>query len=214
MSRIQRWKLSMTSWVDGVLSQIENHEAAVNAAIGDVRQATARARVQLKRVERDQASLRESLAQEESAAARWRTRAVAAADEEAAIECLRRHKSSEQRAALLRTRLLEHERSEHELREGVRVLGARLAELNERKNLMCTRQSRAEAARGMALPAESSADLEDLFDRWEMRVGEIELASERAEPIDAFESRFQQVEERAVLRAELEAMRNEAKEDR
>ena len=91
MSRIQRWKLSMTSWVDGVLSQIENHEAAVNAAIGDVRQATARARVQLKRVERDQGSLRESLAQEESAAARWRTRAVAAADEEAAIECLRRH---------------------------------------------------------------------------------------------------------------------------
>ena len=28
----------MTSWVDGVLAQIENHEATVSSAIGRVRQ--------------------------------------------------------------------------------------------------------------------------------------------------------------------------------
>ena len=55
-------------------SMADTRDPAVKAlaAIGDVRQATARARVQLRRVERDQGSLRESLAQEESAAARWR----------------------------------------------------------------------------------------------------------------------------------------------
>jgi predicted transcriptional regulator len=52
MSRMQRWKMSVTGWVDGVLAQIENHEATVTAAISRVRQATARARVQLKRVGR------------------------------------------------------------------------------------------------------------------------------------------------------------------
>lgn len=214
MSRIQRWKLSMTSWVDGVLSQIENHEAAVNAAIGRVRQATARARVQLKRVERDQRSLRERLVHEEQTAARWRTRAMDADGEEAAIECLRRHKASERRVEVLRARLFEHERSHEELREGIRALNGRLAELNERKNVMCTRQSRAEAAHGMTHAGEPIADLEDLFDRWETRVGEIEIASECAEPIDVFESQFEKVEEIAELRMELEAMRIESEEER
>ena len=204
----------MTSWVDGVLAQIENHEAAVNAAIGRVRQATARARVQLKRVERDQRSLRESLLREEQGAARWRARALDAPDEVTAIECLRRHKASERRAEVFRARLVEHERSHDELQEGIRVLNARLGELNERKNLMRTRQSRAEAAHGMAYAGEPIADLEELFDRWETRVGEIELASECAERIDAFESQFEKVEELAELRTELEAMRTEAEEDR
>lgn len=214
MSRIQRWKLSMTSWVDGVLSQIENHEASVNAAIGRVRQATARARVQLRRVERDQQRLRESLTREHRAAERWRTRAVDTQDEEAAIECLRRHKAAKRRVEVLGTRLAEHERSHDELREGIGALNGQLAELNERKHLMCTRQSRAEAAQGMAVAGEPMADLEDLFDRWETRVGEIELASELAEPIDAFESRFDEVEEIAELRTELEAIRSVAGEDR
>ena len=75
MSRIHSWKLSVTSWVDGMLAQIENHEAAVNAAISRVRQSTARARVQLKRVERDQRSLRDALSREENASQLWRHRA-------------------------------------------------------------------------------------------------------------------------------------------
>ena len=50
MSRMQRWKMSVTGWVDGVLAQIENHEATVSSAIDRVRQSSARARVQLKRL--------------------------------------------------------------------------------------------------------------------------------------------------------------------
>jgi len=121
MSRIQRWKMSVTGWVDGVLAQIENHEATVTAAITRVRQATARARVQLKRVERDQHALRESLREEEAAVDAWRRRAKAAADEERALECLRRHKASARRLGALRQRLGEHERSHKELSEGMPV---------------------------------------------------------------------------------------------
>ena len=62
MSRMRRWKMSVTSWVDGVLAQIENHEATVSSAISRVRQSAARARVQVKRVERDQRELRVALA--------------------------------------------------------------------------------------------------------------------------------------------------------
>jgi hypothetical protein len=73
MNRVKRW--TMTSWVDGVLAQIENHEANVDAAIVSVRKSTARARVQLRRVERDQTTLRDTLAAEDEAMSAWLRRA-------------------------------------------------------------------------------------------------------------------------------------------
>lgn len=211
MNRMKRWTMSMTSWVDGVLAQVENHEAAVSSAIGRVRQSTARARVQLKRVERDQQALRDTLLEEEEAIDAWRRRAKSAQDENVGLECLRRHKASERRVLRLRQRLGEHERCHKELSDGIRVLNGRLCELTERKNLMRTRQSRAEAAHGMASTTGPIGDLEDVFERWETRVGEIEIASECAEPIDAFEAELEGVEESAELRLELEALRAESR---
>jgi hypothetical protein len=41
MNRVKRW--TMTSWVDGVLAQIENHEANVDAAIVRVRKPSSKA---------------------------------------------------------------------------------------------------------------------------------------------------------------------------
>ncbi|MGB5544975.1 MAG: PspA/IM30 family protein [Polyangiales bacterium] len=209
MNRMKRWTMSVTSWVDGVLAQVENHEAAVSAAIGRVRQATARARVQLKRVERDQQCLRDRLAQEERGIEVWRRRAKAADEEEVALECMRRFKASERRLQQLRQRLADHERSHKELSDGIRMLNARLCELSERKNLMRTRQSRAEAAHGMASTSGPIGDLEEVFDRWETRVGEIEIASECAEPVDAFEAELEALDETSDLRLELEELRAE-----
>ncbi len=209
MSRMKRWTMSVTSWVDGILAQVENHEAAVSAAVGRVCQATARSRVQLKRVERDQQALRQSLSEEEQAVDAWRRRAKSADDEEVALECLRRHKAGERRVLQLRQRLVEHERCHKELSEGVRVLNARLSELTERKNLMRTRQSRAEAAHGMANASGPVGDLEDVFERWESRVGEIEIAGECADPIDAFEAELDAADECVDLRLELEELRSE-----
>lgn len=210
MSRMKRWTMSVSSWVDGMLAQVENHEAAVSSAIGRVRQATARSRVQLKRVERDQQALRNALLEEEQAADAWRRRAKSAVDETIALECVRRHKAAERRVVRLRERLGEHERCHKELSDGIRVLNGRLCELAERKSLMRTRQSRAEAAHGMASTTGPIGDLEDVFERWEARVGEIEIASERAEPIDAFEAELDAVDESAELRLALEELRAES----
>lgn len=211
MSRIRRWGMSITSWVDGVLGQIENHEASVNAAISRIRQSTARARVQIKRVERDQRALRDTLTQEQHAAQLWRDRAARAEDQSTALECLRRHKAAERRVVSLRERLDEHERAHKDLSEGIRVSNQRLGELTERKNLMRTRQSRAEAAHGMVCAGAPMGELEDVFERWESRVGEIEIASECAEPIDAFEMDFNTTEEDAALLVELAELRGSKK---
>jgi hypothetical protein len=52
-------------------------------------------------------------------------------------------------------------------------------------------------------------DLEEVFDRWESRVGEIEIAAECADPVDAFEADLEASDEAATLRMELDALRAE-----
>lgn len=209
MNRMKRWTMSVTSWVDGVLAQVENHEAAVGAAIQQVRKSTAEARVRLRRVERDAEKLRESLRKEEEAVEAWKARAKRASDDDKALECLRRHKASERRVVSLRQRLSEQERAHKELHDGVRRLNGRLAELTERKNVMRARQSRAEAVHGMSGATGPVSDLEEVFDRWESRVGEIEIVADDLDPVDSFEADIEDEEERETLAAELEALRGE-----
>lgn len=208
MNRVKRWTMSVTSWVDGVLAQVENHEANVDAAIVRVRKSVARARVQVRRVDRDHAALKDALATEEDATVAWSRRARTHEDEDAALECLRRAKFAERRSAQLRHRLAEHERTLKELNDGIGQLGGRLRELIERRNIMRTRQSRAEAMHGMSNATIPIGDLNDVFDRWETRVAEIEIGGECDEYVDVFESELQSAEESAALREELRAIRS------
>jgi hypothetical protein len=50
--------------------------------------------------------------------------------------------------------------------------------------------------------------LNDLFERWETRVAEVEIAGECGELADAFESEFERADETAALREELRQMRS------
>jgi phage shock protein A len=185
-------------------SEARGERGRVERDLWRVREATRRLGV-----ERDQAALRESLREEEAAVEAWRRRAKAAEDEEKALECLRRHKAALRRVAAFRHRLDEHERSHKELSEGIRTLNAQLSELSERRNLMRTRQSHAEAAHGMVNANRPIGDLEDVFERWEARVGEIEIACASDTAIDAFEASFETAEQDAELRIELEELRRE-----
>ena len=211
MHRVKRWTMSVTSWVDGVLAQVENHEAAAGSAIARIRRSTAEARVRLRRVERDAQKLRETLAREEQAVAAWRRRATGTENEDKALECVRRHKAAERQVVVLRGRLTEQERAHKELSEGIQRLNGRLSELIERRNVMRARQSRAEAAHGMTSATGCVGDIEDVFDRWESRVGEIEIEIDEVEPVDAFEAAIESEEERATLRLELQRLREETK---
>ena len=52
MSLFQRITATVTSHVDRAVSRVENHDAIVEAALRDTRQAAVRARVRLRRLQR------------------------------------------------------------------------------------------------------------------------------------------------------------------
>ena len=212
MQSIRLWTAALVSRVDGMVSRIENHEALAQSAIREVRQAAARASVQLRRVRRDGNRQRQRLDELRESEATWRDRARRKADEDeaTALECLRRSQQAARRAKALEARLREHERIERQLARDVSAVEERLARLDEQRHVLVTRQSRAEAMSALRDGnAPLHTDLDELFDRWEVRIAERELAGGCAEPedVDPLEGELDREEEHEALREQLETLR-------
>ena len=211
MARIKRWTHGVVASIDEFIVQIENHEAQVSSALRELEQGVARAKVQLGRVERDGKALRQSLSDEQEAALRWRDRARREADEARALECLRRCRRAEARVRELTQRVTEHDRVEQQLTRDVRTLEIRLSEMREQRNLMRTRQSRAEAFSVVQGGGDNVAtELGDMLERWETSIAETEVHSGcLTAALDDFEEGFLDAEEEAVLKLELRALKEE-----
>ncbi len=215
MNIIKRWTAGVSSRVDWMVSQVENQEALVNSALREARQSAARAKVQLGRVQQDGNQLRQRLQNEEQSVTTWRDRAIQTkeSDENKALECLRRSKRSEQLAGQLKQRLTEHVQVEQQLAKDVRTMEEQLQALAEKRNLMRTRQSRAEAVKTIQGNADRvSTDLDDIFERWETRVTEKEFAGACSIQFDTLEQDFVSQEEENALRDELKSLTGDPQE--
>lgn len=206
MTMLKRLSTTLFARVDQFVGAIENHDAVIEAAIRDARQAAARAKVRLARVERDGERLRSRLAELRRAEASWteRARAVAGEDEDTALECLRRRRACRRQSQDLQTSLERHAELEDRLVRDIRAAEERLSDMTRQRNLMRSRHSAAEALKSVAsIDASVATDLEDAFERWEMQITEAELAVGSGEPRDPLEREFMAAEEQGDLRAEL-----------
>jgi len=216
MSVFKRLTATLSAQIDHMVSQIENHDAVIEAAMGDARQAAARAKVRLARVRRDGAGLKHKIATLEQAEQQWTQRAKACAgeDEERALACLQRRRESQQQIATLRSALREHDALEERLDRDICTAEKRLAEMSQQRNLMRTRQSAAEALRSLSsLDADVALDVSDAFERWEVKVTEAELSVGTGELSDPVEREFVAAEDKASLRAELQSLLSDEERD-
>ncbi|MBK1859447.1 PspA/IM30 family protein [Cerasicoccus arenae] len=202
-----RYRISLSSRIEHVLDQVENHEAVVAAAVKEAQQHSALARVKLQRVRRDGETLRQRADQLATEATRWEERAAdcAATDRERARECLRRRRMAEEEQARLTHEASEHERLEQQLTADLRRVDERVRELQRRRHTLAAREQRAEAA-VLTAPGEIGLldDIEDVFERWE---GKLTVNEIRADlDCDSFSDAFTQAEDNAALDAELDAL--------
>lgn len=214
MKAIKRWTTSITASFDALISQVENHDALVSSAIREMQEAGTRAKVQLSRVKRDGEKLRRRLAELHSSEEQWKERALQCAplDEQRALECLRRQKRVQREIGELEEQSREHARIERQLSDDMKVVEDKLTKLTQQRNLMRTRQSRAEALR-IVREDDSSLlyDIDDIFERWESKVTQYECEGGcGGADNDALEEEFVSQEEEQELRAQLKALRETA----
>ncbi len=207
MSLFQRISATITSTVDRAVTRVENHDAIINAALKDTRQAAARSRVRLERVRRDGASLKRRYRDLDVAAGRWaeRAKSVAHDDEAKALECLRRRRDCLAQLGNLRESIEKHDELEARISEQVKKIEARIGEVTHQRNMMRSRQSVAEAMNTMHnVQGTAVSDIEDTFDRWEINLGESEILFGASAPSDPLDMAFLDEEDSAELKAELD----------
>ena len=141
----------------------------------------------------------------------WRERAVrnAGSDRETALECTRRGRECKAQAERIESAVSDHAAMETRLAEQVAQLDRRLEKVKEQRNLMRSRQSTAEALRTLQSIDYGGIDVEDTFERWEVRIAEAEQEiGFPADPMttDHLEQRFIDQETRIDLEKALDEL--------
>jgi len=193
-----------------MVSQVENHDAIVGAAITEVVHAEARAKVRFAQLKRDGERLRVREKTTAQAVTTWRERALQArtTDERKALECVRRLKRAEAEHKTLVEQVAAQLEIETQLEKDLRLIATRLEDLRRRKSTLRTRESRAEALRASQLDDSGVlGELDDVLERWEIRVTAAEVQTDQSSaPGDPLEAEFVAAEDEADLRATLAAL--------
>lgn len=210
MKALRRWTSSIAASFDYVVTQIENHDALITRAMKEMQSAVARAKVQLKRVSADGQGLRKRIAELEAEEQSWRDRAEKFANDNKvkALECLRREKRVKIQLKELEEQAIRHRALENQLKTDLSKAEDRLTRLVQQRNLLRTRESRAQALK-IVTDEDSTlvSEIDEIFDRWETKVTEYEFEGGCcALNRDEFEEELLSEEEKIELTKELESL--------
>lgn len=206
MSIFKRLSATMFSQMDRVVSEIENHDAIIEAAVRDNQRALAKARVRFNRLRADGRRLQERLDHLKEAEQQWTRRAQeqAESDEPTALQCLGRRKECRRQIDGVERTLAEHREAEGRMTSELEAMSERIEQVKHQRNLLRTRQSTADALRTFkAIEDCGYIDIDGTFEKWEVRVMESELGSGDIQNVDSLEQRFIDAEELDDLKAEL-----------
>ncbi len=209
MSIIKRLSATITSNIDRVVGEIENHDAVIQATLAELRKKVAEAKVRLAHVRREEAKLKKQIQARYEDEQRWGERAVEAAktDEGKALECVHRRQQCRRQARKLEQSQQHYQLIAEKLARDVAQGEERIAEMSQRHTLMRARQSTTEALNAVNEAGDNSLrQMEDSFDRWEIKITQEEMAVDCDEVIDPLDREFSNLENQHALRDELAAL--------
>jgi len=212
MNFISRLSATLLSGVDKTVSQIENHDAVVEASLKESQRAAAKARVRLQRVKRDGESLiqrQEALAQKIK---HWSERAKAnhITDRQLALQCIARRKQCVSDEQDIRAALKRHAELEQQMVDTITKIEKRVTDMSRQRNQMRSRQSAAEALRVInRIEGNSGNGIDDTFERWDITISETEISAGVSSMLmesDALDAQFNAAEDQQALEDELNAL--------
>jgi phage shock protein A len=209
MSIFKRLSATVVSSIDRVVGEIENNDAVIQATLTELRRKVAAAKVRLAHVHRQEANLNRQIQKRHEDEQLWGDRAVEAArtDEAKALECVRRRQQCRRQAQKLEQGQQYYQLTAEKLARGVEEGEERLAEMGQKHTLMRARQSTAEALYAANQAGDDSLhQMEDSFDRWEVKILQEEMAVNSDDMLDPLDREFSNSENEQALRDELTAL--------
>lgn len=210
MSILKRLSTTLISRIDRVVTEIENHDAVIQAALNEMNSKMAKAKIALNQACRERDRIKTELETQQSNVHRWQERAIICAktDESKALECLRRSHKSRDRAAGLQKSLNEYARSIEKMTGNIQSSAQRLNEMKQRLTLMRAKQATNKTdATIHSTCGDAESIVEDTFNRWEMHLNHDDIPFDCAiDDVDELEHEFITQEQQNDLRNELTAL--------
>lgn len=206
MSLLKRLSATLVSRLDQVVGEIENHDAVIQVSLNDMRKKVAEAQVRLTQLQRERERLKREANEQLQLAERWRLRAMesASSDDRKALECVRRARQCDQQSTRLTEAGIQYAQTAERLVRDIDTSEQRLRDLKQKHTLMRARQSSSSAVN---MTSESNSDvirqLDDSFDRWEIKLSQLDMAIGHQDPVDSLEQDFISHEQELELRDEL-----------
>lgn len=210
MSILKRLSTTLISRIDRVVTEIENHDAVIQAALNEMNSKMAKAKIALNQACRERDRIKTELETQQSNVHRWQERAIICAktDESKALECLRRSHKSRDRAAVLQKSLDEYTRSIEKMTGNIQSSAQRLNEMKQRLTLMRAKQATNKTdATIHSTCGDAESIVEDTFNRWEMHLNHDDIPLDcTTDDMDELEHEFITQEQQNDLRSELTAL--------
>ncbi len=219
MSLLKRLSITLFSRIDGVVADIENHDALIKAALDEQSQKIVSAKRQLIKLKRKRQHIENSIAELLKSEKLWEKRAVAEAsnNQQRALQCLQRKQPVSLALKQHQQSLSEFNLMIDKLAEDIRNGELELQQMAQKREMLSARQSSSEMAQTIQSHQKSNLNqLHDTFDRWEANIEtrsrisgtEHKLSAILADDdlsanLDSFEKEFEDQEKQAELESEL-----------
>jgi phage shock protein A len=203
MKKIKNILSGFYSVVEESVGKLENHEAAIEQTVVELERTKIKVSQQIAGLGKIGESLKSDINKTKIEGEKWRKRAkeLKDLDRSKAIECLKR---SQQEGSKLELLIPQYERLE------IRVLDATnnlekitllLNETKQRKSELSAKASLSHAAKIGTVQGGLNRDLEKVFNRWEIQIGETNFESNFN--YDSFKNDFEKQENQLELEKEL-----------
>ena len=210
MNIFRRLTTSVTATLENAAGQLENHDAIIQATIKETRQSVAKTKARINTLRQQQAVFETQLSDAQEQAEKWESRAqqLADSDEAKALQCLSRRNQYQHEQERLSESISQQITLINKVEANLATLQSRLEEMQHKHNLLRSRQSVAQANKGLAKGC-SEQDLADTFERWESVVLEHELGFEDGLSADPLQQEFEQRESEDQLREQLASLKSQ-----
>ncbi len=209
MYSVKRLTATITAHVNGLIDQIENHEAVTDAVLDDVKRSINEMRYQVARITNERKAFEKQSETLEKEIVQWKARAlkVEPTDRDKAIDCMSRMNDCQKEVEYLRGKILEHSNLIRQLGVELKTIETRYEELKRRQSVLLARESRATVLAKMS-ESKNVADATSVFERWEKKIMHNEITGEEiASSHDSLAQEFETSENRQALEAELENLK-------
>ena len=212
MSLIKRLSLTLFSGLDNAVSNIENHDALIKAAIDEQQKAISSAKLQLLQLRRKIDQTQKEIITLDNKQEVWKKRAVAVSSKQPdeALSCLQKRREVQTQLQHSIESKMQYDNACKELVANIKIAESDANDVKRKRELLIAKQSNADVLQMMNENTPMALDqLQNNLDRWEAKIFKQYPSTT---PYEVENNSFDDLDNKFIQEEEIESLQSELSE--